>query len=207
MGTRWYEGFAGSPDSPVSLGVSENKIAAAEKCGRDPLSAAQIYKDHCQAQEDLDKGQQRLISRIRQSNGPRETDYLVSLNHFTPAPKCWVTVISLVQRNGVLNKGCGMLCQSPREEWSVGEWTSLGGLNLKLQCWHGKSKLCKSALGNNNNNYQSVCAVESMSVVESMGKHSILTFRKPNLLNSNHPFQLLKQLFFLLVFQLIFCFG
>lgn len=53
-----------------------------------PLSAAQIYKDHCQAQEDLDKGQQRLISRIRQSNGPRETDYLVSLNHFTPAPKC-----------------------------------------------------------------------------------------------------------------------
>lgn len=38
METRGCEGFAGSPETPMSLGVLENKITAAEKCGKDSSS-------------------------------------------------------------------------------------------------------------------------------------------------------------------------
>ena len=117
-----------------------------------PLSAAQIYKDHCKVQRVLDKGQQRVISKIRWSNNPLETDYLVALTHFTPALRCWVTLTSLGQSNGVWNEGCGVLRRAPGRSTGMGEPTNHGGLNLNLKCWCGKSKLCRSDPGTNNNN-------------------------------------------------------
>lgn len=49
--------------------------------------------------------------------------------------------------------------------------------------------------------------MESMGVVESMGKHSILVFREPNSSELRHSFSVAETVVFHIVFSANFCLG